>query len=133
MTPSNDYYIVNISHSHREARYVSFWRPECKGYAYPLSWAGKYGEAEVRADLGYYNSGENIAVPCEVVDALTCAPRPGDIDGDAGPVVLSTEEHWKVLTAHAIAKPKYKLRPFFFGSRHRTLTSKPRSPRKAVS
>ena len=113
------YYIVNLSHTHREHRYMSFWRPECKGYAYPLSWAGKYEEHEVRAHLDYYNSGENIAVPCEVVDALSSTPRPGDIDGDAGPVVLSTRKHWDLVQAQAIAVPKFKLRPAYFGARKR--------------
>jgi hypothetical protein len=107
----NMFYVVNLSHLKSSDAYITLWRPECKGYAWPLSWAGKYAEAEIRSQLDYYNSGENVAVPCAVLDALAVAPRPGDIDGDAGPVVLNTAEAWKAIKAALIATPQFKIRP----------------------
>lgn len=114
---SADFYIVNLSHARPSMRYVTFWRPDCKGYAYPLSWSGRYPEARVREQLDYFNSGANVAVPCSVVEALSEAPTPGDIDDDAGPVVRSTRENWMQLLAHVIEPPTYKPVPVWFGKR----------------
>lgn len=117
------FYVVNLSHSNKEHRYVTFWRPNDAGYAYPLSWAGRYERARVLEHLDYYNSGDNIAVPCEIVEQLAVAPAPGMIDGDAGPVVPSNAECWDVLIAYKIAETRYEPRPKF----RRT----PRPPRSA--
>lgn len=107
----SDYYIVNLSHHRREQLYITVWRPDCKGYAWPLSWAGRYSEAEVRSHLGYYNSGENIAVPCHILDEMAIAPLPGQVDNDAGPVVPSNAATWKQVLEHVIAKPTFSIRP----------------------
>lgn len=117
------YYIVNLSHLTREQKYVTFWRPENKGYAFPLCWAGKYSKEEVLESLDYYNSGENIAVPCGVVDALTEQPESGNVDGDAGPVVRSNRKNWKVLQANAVATPKYPYKPVYPGAAGKMLHS----------
>lgn len=105
-----DFYIVNLSHAKPGDRYISLWRPECKGYAWPLPWAGRYPEAVVRENLGYYNNGENLAVPCELIESMAVAPAPGEVDGDAGPVVPATRENWKLLLAAAIEPPAYPQR-----------------------
>lgn len=120
-----DYYIVNLSHTKLADKYVTVWRPDCKGYAWPLSWAGKYSEAEVRGKLDYYNSGENVAVPCHVLDYMAVPPTPGAVDGDAGPVVPSTAANWQRLLANVIATPKYPPRPMYRGKRHLTPGSTP--------
>lgn len=79
-------------------RYLTFWRPDHRGYAYPLSWAGKYTPAEVREKPGYLSNGETtIAVPCELVDSMSEAPAPGLIDNNAGPVVPNTKENLRRL------------------------------------
>ena len=106
-----EYYIVNLSHLKVSDKYVTVWRPDCKGYAWPLSWAGRYPEAEVRSHLDYYNSGENLAVPCAVLDALAVLPTPGDIDNDAGPVVLNNAQAWQAIQQSRIAPPKYQVKP----------------------
>lgn len=112
-----DYYIINLSHQRRDQPYIGAWRPECKGYAWPLAWAGKYGEQEVRSHLDYYNSGENIAVACSVVDALSIAePKPGWIDGDVGPVIPNTAATWQTLLANVIALPKFTPKPQYRGA-----------------
>lgn len=76
--------------------YVTFWRPKNANYAYPLSWAGDYTEAEVLAQHGYYTTHDErgllIRFPIErvLVEPMAKPPAPGIIDGDAGPVVENT-------------------------------------------
>jgi hypothetical protein len=112
-----DFYIVSLKHTRREHLYITFWRPSDAGYSYPLSWSGKYSEAAVMADLGYYNSGHStIAVPCSVVDQLGESPEPGQIDNDAGPVVRNTAEHWNVLIANVIQPPLRPAQPQYKGA-----------------
>ena len=62
------FFVVNISHTIKERPYISFWRPADAGYAWPLSWSGRYERSRILAHLDYYNSGENVAVPCEIVE-----------------------------------------------------------------
>lgn len=113
---SDLFYIVNLSHLQREQRYVTVWRPECFGYAWPLSWAGRYTRAEVMAKLDYFNSGRNVAVPCAVLDALAVDPAPGIIDGNKGPVVPSNKETWKLIMDNVIAPPAELMKPVYPGA-----------------
>lgn len=122
---ATEFYVVSLSHSHKEHRYISFWRPDDAGYAWPLSWAGRYDRARILGHLDYYNSGDNIAVPCEIVEQLAIAPAPGLIDGNAGPVVPSTAECWDVLIAYKIAETKYEPKPVFRRA--------PREPKKSAT
>ena len=110
---ATEFYVVNLSHTNKEHRYITFWRPDDKGYAWPLPWAGRYDRARILASLDYYNGGENIAVPCEIVEQLAVPPAPGLIDGDVGPVVPSNAECWDVLIAYKIADTKYEPKPKF--------------------
>ena len=117
-----DCYIINLSHTQRTDRYVTFWRPDEKGYAWPLSWAGKYPEEFVRKGMHYLNSESNMPVPCSIVDALAVAPVPGTIDGDAGPVVLSNRDNWLKLISAVVFRPKHLVpRPLYKGARRTTL------------
>jgi hypothetical protein len=117
--PKEDvFYVVSLKHTHRRDRYITFWRPDDRGYAYPLSWSGKYPREHVAAHLGYYNTGcAAIAVRCEAVDPLAVDPEPGMVDGDAGPVVLNNAANWKVLLANTIEQPRYKPAPQYKGAR----------------
>ena len=108
-----EFFVVNLSHGNREHHYITFWRPDDKGYAFPLSWSGRYERARILESLDYYNGGENIAVPCEIVEQLAIAPAPGMIDGDAGPVVPNRKEFWDVLLANKIAGTRYKPKPLY--------------------
>ncbi len=99
------YYIVSPRHTlkPREHCYITFWRAGDAGYAWPLSWAGRYGEEAVRDPARIYSDGvSTLAVPCGLVEAIAVAPQPGDIDGDAGPVVSNTVENWAYLRRHAL-------------------------------
>jgi hypothetical protein len=93
---AQEYYIADMRPEWRTKPYVTFWRPKNAGYAFPLSWSGRYSEETVISGGDYYTerNGRSLirfAVPIEAVDGLATSPRPGDIDGDAGPVVVNND------------------------------------------
>ncbi|WP_155293506.1 hypothetical protein [Comamonas testosteroni] len=99
-----DCYIVSTKHTRSDSKFITVWRPDNSGYAWPLPWAGKYNLDEVMADPGYYNSRRStIAVPAEVLDAVAVKPEAGWIDGDVGPVVLNNADNWALILANQIA------------------------------
>ena len=67
INPEIEYYIVSLKHTHKRDKYVTLWRPDNKGYCWPLSLAGRYQGYED----GYHNHGLdedlNIPVPCSEV------------------------------------------------------------------
>jgi hypothetical protein len=66
-----DFYIFSLKHTNRKDPWITFWRPENKGYAWPLEWSGKYTASEIDGDPGYYNDGvDTIAVPVVNVESL---------------------------------------------------------------
>lgn len=113
----SDFYVISVHHTRREDRYVLLWRPDDRGYTYRTSTAGRYPEDRIRAHPGYYNTGSNIAVPCEVIDPLTVMTTPRDqFDGPDGPALLNTRANWNILLANMIDKPKYEPRPAYKGA-----------------
>ena len=56
-----EYYIFSFKHTNKKDKYFTLWRPNNKGYCYPLQAAGRYTELI----NGYHcnDYGENIAVP----------------------------------------------------------------------
>jgi hypothetical protein len=73
--------------------------------------------------LGYYNSGENVAVPCSVLEKLAVPPVRGNHDNDAGPCIENNRENWKILLAHVIATPHFRPQPEYKGARRVTPAS----------
>lgn len=113
-----DCYIVNLSHTERDDCYITVWRPDDRGYCWALSRAGKYSRDHVMGRLGYYNDGcSNVAVPCDVLDAVAVAPIPGHHDNDAGPCVENNRENWALILASVIAQPEYPSQPEFKSAR----------------
>ena len=111
-----EFYIASVTHTHREHQYVTFWRPEDQGYAWPLSWSGRYTEEQVLDSLEYYNDGwHTIAIPVDVVQRLAVPPFKGTIDGDAGPVVMNTLENWKVLQDAVVWQPGHEVKLYPHG------------------
>lgn len=112
-----EFYVISLKHTRRDHRYVTFWRPDDKGYTIRASTAGRYTEERVRAHLGYYNGGVSIAVPCEVIDPLTVMTTPADCyDGPDGPALLNTRAKWSVLLANMIESPAYPALPKYKGA-----------------
>ncbi|MFA1584734.1 hypothetical protein ABZR37_03875 [Achromobacter ruhlandii] len=77
----DEFYVISVHHTQRRDRYITLWRPDDRGYCWRIIAAGKYNRERVNASLGYYNSGENIAVPVEIVDAMARPGDPRDFDG----------------------------------------------------
>jgi hypothetical protein len=94
------YYIVDIRSEWSAQKYVTFWKPNSAGYTWPLSWAGKFTVETLLGEWNYYNTPDQsrFAVSCEDVESLCLAePATGDIDGDAGPVLLNTNSNRRKL------------------------------------
>lgn len=112
-----DFYIVSLKHTRREDRYITLWKPNDRGYCFRTTNAGRYSEDMVRAHLGYYNTGCNIAVPCDVIDSRPVMTTPRDqFDGPDGPAFLNTEANWRLLLANVIEPPLYKPEPQYKGA-----------------
>jgi hypothetical protein len=96
----DEFYIVDVRKGFDRKPYVTLWRPDNAGYAYPLPWAGRYTRAEIEDRPGYHyrkrdgktRTLDRYPVPCEAVERHAVAPAKGLIDGDAGPVVPNTAE-----------------------------------------
>lgn len=91
-------YIVDVRQEWNGRPYITVWRPDDAGYAYPLAWAGRYSRERVDEAPNYYYTYrygsarvlDRYPVPCASVEALAVAPTPGVIDGDIGPVIPNT-------------------------------------------
>jgi hypothetical protein len=117
---SQFFYIVSLKHTARDDWYITLWRPKDKGYTYALSRAGKYTEEAVTEHRDYYHTGfADVAVPCEVLEALAIPPKPGHHDGDYGPVIASTKANWQAILKALPMPPKEKPQPQYPGARRR--------------
>lgn len=93
------YYIVDLRDEFVNKKYVTFWRANNSNYAWPISWAGKYSRSQILSNISYYivkdGEGNLIRFPvlCEDLQLIGLSePDKGDIDGNVGPV-LRTSEH----------------------------------------
>jgi len=105
---SEQFFIVDIREQWTVQKYITFWRPNARGYTWPLTWAGRYDRQTVDAEPSYYcnTNGEKtlmrFPVPCEVVEAMALTPPDaGDIDGDKGPVLRNSQKVRRKLRAAA--------------------------------
>lgn len=64
----NKYYILSIEHTGKHDHNLTFWRPDRCGYTWYIPAAGKYTLEEAKEIC--CNPGQEIAVPCEVVEAV---------------------------------------------------------------
>ena len=103
--------VISVAHTQRHHKYITLWRADDAGYAWPLPWAGRYARERVMSMLDYYNAGGNIAVPSSLIEELAEPVDKGDIDNDAGPAVRNTSANWRRILAAVVAEPKYKPTP----------------------
>lgn len=115
---TDEYVIVDLRAAWTRKPFVSFWRADFSGYAYPLSWAGDYSRATVIEKGSYltrrrYSAAtgkdtgkwERFAVLRSVAEAIATAPPPGQIDGNAGPVVINNKQNRDHLIANRLRLP----------------------------
>lgn len=94
---ADEFYIVDLRPNWRGDPYVTLWRPNNAGYAYPLPWAGRYSREQIEGSPSYYACAEGgrylrFPVPCGDVERMsTDKPAAYVIDGDIGPVVPNTK------------------------------------------
>ncbi|WP_191058542.1 hypothetical protein [Geminicoccus harenae] len=118
----SDFYIISVKHTRSDQRYITLWGADDCGYKQRLNTAGRYTEDNVRARLGYYNSGSStIAVPADVVERLAVD---GDsrqfVGADPAPgvprVLLNVRDVWSELILNAVEPPPYKVDPQYQGA-----------------
>lgn len=118
-TDTDQYVIVDLRREWARRQFLTFWRPDFAGYAYPLSWAGDYTKATVIEKDDYLTSRrysvatgkytgkwERFAVLRSVAEAIGIEPPPGQIDGDAGPVVVNNKQNRDYLIANRLQLPR---------------------------
>lgn len=64
--PTTEYYVISLAHTHRKDKYITLWRPDNKGYCWPLPLAGTY----LGYQHGYHNNFPEI-IPIHVTQAAT--------------------------------------------------------------
>ncbi|MDE5061295.1 hypothetical protein OZD67_04150 [Wolbachia endosymbiont of Drosophila nikananu] len=117
-TNTDQYVIVDLRAAWARRKFLTFWRPNFAGYAYPLLWAGDYTSATVIekdeyltrrrysvATGKYTGKWERFAVLRSVAEAIATAPPLGQIDGNAGPVVLNNKQNRDHLIANRLRLP----------------------------
>jgi len=115
---TDQYVIVDLRAVWARRRFLTFWRPNFKGYAYPLSWAGDYTKATVIKEDDYLTrrrysvttgnytgKWERFAVPRSVAEEIAIAPPPDQIDGNADPVVVNNKQNRDRLIANRLRLP----------------------------
>lgn len=94
----DEYFVLDLKHLRKDQAYITAWRPNDCGYAWPLPWAGRYPRDAIVNNLDYYHNGRStISVPCRAMEALAVAPEPGTVDSNIGPVVENTADNWRIL------------------------------------
>lgn len=132
------FFVVDLRQEWNRNPYVTLWRPESCGYAYPLPWAGRYTTDEIEASGSYhtqrrYVAGkghvgvwDRFAVACEEIERLATAPDVvgrGRIDGNTGPVVRNSAD----MRTH-LRRVRYVLQGAEFASHPHTVTRQGEKP-----
>lgn len=113
------YYVVSVHHTKRADPYILLWNPDDKGYCYRIEVAGKYPESVIAAHLDYYHNGcSNLAVKCEVIDAMVVQSAQGYLD-TAGFVAPNNHHMWWDILYALKWQPKHKPEPQYRGARRR--------------
>lgn len=95
----SEYLILSKKWSRAGDVWLTFWRPDNAGYCFSLECAGRYSEAAVLADPGYYDNGDSTyAVPAEMAEKHR---EPARIDGRDLHAVRFTARNWRNLVQAA--------------------------------
>lgn len=64
----SDYYILSLKWTRGDDN-ITWWGPDCSGYTWDLSVAGRYTEERVKGNPAYFDNREStLAVPCEIAE-----------------------------------------------------------------
>jgi hypothetical protein len=113
-----DFYIVAVCHTIRDHKYITFWRPDDRGYTPVLNRAGKYDRERVVSHLDYYNGGDHVAIRAESIDALA-VPIPDGYFDYQGVGVPNTRENWQAIQAAIVWPTGWPIKPEWYGKRIR--------------
>lgn len=84
------YYLISLKHTAKNDDFITFWRPNDRGYTYYQEAAGKYTEIEE----GYHQSENTIPIEVSKIEHLF-VDSPSNYD--KGRVLPNTKENRKVL------------------------------------
>ncbi len=87
---------------------MTLWRPDDRGYTPIIDRAGRYSKEQIENDLDYYNGGENIAIPAEIIESMGQQPPVGWFDY-RGLAVPNTKESWQRIVAATVWVPKGRM------------------------
>lgn len=92
-----EYFILSAKHTGKRDPYITFWRPNDAGYAWPLEWSGRYPAEQIRAASDYYNDGvDTYAVPVSLVMGFA---KEAVIDGQRVRAVKNNKQTFRQLIA----------------------------------
>ncbi|AOK61966.1 hypothetical protein WM29_22815 [Burkholderia ubonensis] len=114
----SDFYVIAVYHTIRDHLYITLWRPDDCGYTPVLPRAGKYTQQQIESHLGYYNTGDHIAVPVNAVDQLATSIPAGFFDY-AGDGVPNTKASWDAIRAAVTYPTEWPIKPEWYGKRRR--------------
>ncbi|MFZ6813592.1 hypothetical protein ACO0K3_03925 [Undibacterium sp. Rencai35W] len=111
------FYIVSVKHTSRLDKYITLWRPDDKGYCYRTEVAGKYTESQVAAHQGYYHTGYDVAVKCEILDAIVTTSEIGYLDVP-GFVIPNKSSSWLDILYAPLWPLPFEPKPQYRGARY---------------
>lgn len=105
-----DVIIISLKRTNSLNKAITLWRPGDSGYCWTLRCAGRYDEASVLKNLGYYNSGNSsIAVPVGLAEQLAIEVEYKT--NEFGRCLANDAATWKQLLAMVVCKPEYPSLP----------------------
>lgn len=59
-------YILSMKHTKKSDCFLTFWKPDSKGYCFSLNWAGLYENPKP----GYHDYEDNMPVDSEIIERM---------------------------------------------------------------
>jgi Rha family phage regulatory protein len=75
------FYIMSLN-ADKKSPFVTWWKPDDRGYTHYLNQAGKYSAEQVEANPSYYNNRRyDVPIPCECANQVgeVIVPRDGNL------------------------------------------------------
>lgn len=112
-----EYFVLSVNHTTRDNPYIVLWGANDAGYRGRIEFAGRYTESAIKANITYYNNGiSTIAVPCDVLEAVSHRVPPKFFDTPDGRWLRNNRETWKIAIRCAMPTPINRPRPEYRGA-----------------